>query len=156
MTPGWVKVFDIDTTPDAWLSWIGQFVGVRPVDGETYAARRSRTKLRDGWRRGSRPAFEQAIQDTLEGTKTVYINERAGGSAYRIAVATIDTETVDVDATLEAILSQKPGGIVLEYSVVPGPGAMTWGELFTRYATWGDVMDHFATWGDVFLDNPTP
>lgn len=151
--PGWAILFDPDECPEEWLPWTAQLVGVRVIEGESTAEFRSRIKDRPRWRRGTVAALTSEIQTTLTGAKTVYINERSGG-AYRLSVATIDTETPDPDATLAAILRQKPAGIVLEYSTVPGASGMTWHELITRYETWQDAIDAFPTWQTVIDDDP--
>lgn len=156
---GWSLVLDPARAPSVdWLRWLSQLAGADvPVGADvTVEQARDAVETRGNRQRGGPEAMRAAARATLEGNRTVYINERLGGSAYRIGAATIDGETPDATATLAALTSQKPAGVVLEYGTVPGAGGMTWTELDVRYATWAGAAAAFPTWADVLADNPTP
>lgn len=152
--PGYSRVMDPQTAPEEFLDWLGQFVGVRPTAGMVIEDRRARVEARTGLRRGSMPAIVAEGQLTLTEPRTVYYLERPGGNAYQLRIATIEDQTPDPDATEAAFRLQKPIGIKLLYTVVPGVGGMTWGEVATRYATWADVATAFDVWADVLFDTP--
>jgi hypothetical protein len=54
-------------------------------------------------------------------------------AAYYLQVRTYASETPDLTATLNAILSQKPGGLVLDFATVTG---QTYQQLKARFATY--------------------
>jgi Carbohydrate binding domain len=155
--PAWAVVMDVDTAPFKALPWLAQFVGVTiPNQGpeETdidYDARvRAYIKATPGFSRGSPDALIAAVQQTLTGAKTVYLRERYGG-AYRMEVVTITSQIPDPAATLRAILSQKPAGIVLTHSVVAGQDFQI---LYETHTTFQDVYTGYATMQGVYLDLP--
>jgi hypothetical protein len=131
--PGWSLVLDLTRCPDAWLPWLGQFVGVEVPVGSTAAAARHQIEDLSGFGRGRREAIVAAAQATLTGTKTVYIQERYGGDAYVLAVRTLTPETPSSAATLAAVLAQKPGGIVLDFGTST---ANTYDATRVKYATY--------------------
>jgi len=112
---GWSSVLDLYRCPDAWLPWLGQFVGALVPVGATADAARAQIAGLSGFGRGRREAIIAAAQATLTGNKTVYLQERYGGDAYILAVRTIASETPSAAATQAAVLSQKPGGLVLDF-----------------------------------------
>ena len=153
--PAWGVVMDVDVAPSKALPWLAQFVGVTvppQQTGETdeaYDARiRAYIKATPGFDRGTPAAMIAAIQQTLTGSKTVYIRERYGG-AYKMEVITITAETPNAAATLRAILSQKPAGIVLTHSVLVGQDFQI---LFDTHTTFQDVYTDYATMQGVYLD----
>ena len=143
--PGWSHVLDVDRAPAAWLPWLSQFVGVRLIPGETEAQNRDRIKRRDGLKRGTVNAMRAAVEDTLTGTKHVILNER-NGSAYRLSVRTLGTETPDPTKTLAAALSQKPAGIVLDYGTYTGP---TYDVVRANFDTYQQVKDYYVDYQDM-------
>lgn len=152
--PGWSAVMDLDRCPDGWLPWLAQFVGVTVVPGSTPEEMRARIQSTDGFRRGTPAALEGAAQATLTGNRIVYFRERDPNGVdppYTLEVVTQTGETPDPDATLAALIAQKPAGIVLNYRLVQG---QDWQELAQSGRTWRQVRDDFASWRDV-RDNTT-
>ena len=113
--PGWADLLDIDACPARYLPYLGQFVGARIPSGTDDAAARELVRTPAGQQRCRIASIEAAAKRHLTGTQTVYIAERVDGHAYWITVATITSETPDEAVTLADILSQKPGGILLDY-----------------------------------------
>lgn len=153
----WGIIMDVDNAPFKALPWLAQFVGVTVPPrqaGETdeaYDARiRAYIRATPGFDRGTPDAMMAAIQQTLTGTKTVYIRERYGG-AYRIEIITKTNETPDPAATLRAILSQKPAGIQLTHSVLVGQDFQL---LYQNNTTFQAVYTKYATMQGVYLDQP--
>ena len=132
--PGWSALLDLDRCPDFALPWLAQFVGVRPPPGSTPAEQRAMIDQHLGWERGTPASIVNATKATLTGTQTVVMRERYGGDPYVLQVRTVTAETPDATATKNAILTQKPGGIVLDYAAIAGQDYTT---LKTRgtYAT---------------------
>jgi hypothetical protein len=142
--PGWSSVVDATRCPDAWLPWLGQFVGV--VNG-------SRNAIVDhnGFQRGTPAAIRAATAAHLTGSKTVVLQERFGGDAYALAVYTLDTETPNPTQTRADILTQKPGGIVLTYA----HGAPnTYAAVNAGYATYAAVKTAFSTYSRLAVNQP--
>lgn len=143
--PGWTSIFDPDGAPAAWLPWMAQLVGVQFSPSLPEADRRARIKATDGFKRGTPAALVAAAQATLTGTKKVYLTERHG-SAYRLTVATLASETLDPSATLAALMEQKPAGLVLTHAVVTGG---TYGDLASTHTDYADVKATFASFDEV-------
>lgn len=118
--PGWSSAMDPDLIPAAGLDWLGQFTGVRFVDPTTEQGKRDGIKAHVNWNRGTPAAMRTAAQTTLTGNKTVNILERTS-SAWTMTVVTRTSETPDAAATLKALMSQKPAGIVLTHVVSDEP-----------------------------------
>jgi hypothetical protein len=144
-------LFDPVNCPAEYLPYLAQFVGVKFAPNLTEAEMRAAILVPEGWRRGTTDALIAAIQRTLTGGKTVFLDERYTGSAYQLRVRTLASETPDEDETLGAILSQKPIGIVLTFLAVTG---QTWGDLVLDHADWDAVTADYATWAEVPLDLP--
>jgi len=146
--PGFSILLDLNRCPSEALDWLGQFVGVRLPAGATDAEKRAAIAAESGFRRGTRAALEAAVKATLTGAQTVIVRERSGDStaepidyAYRLKIRTYPAETPDAAATLAAALSQKPGGIVLDYATV---APATYGSVAVDYATYAVVAATFA------------
>jgi len=149
--PGWSPLVDLNRCPDDALPWLAQFVGVRLLPDTTPAEQRARILATDGWRRGTREAIESATAATLTGTKSVVVRERDGGDAYALRVQTLVRETPDSAATLSAILSQKPAGIVLTYQTLTGQDYQT---VKTTNANYTAVKTKYATYTGMTNDTP--
>jgi len=155
--PGWSLLLDLDRCPDEALPWLAQFAGVRVLPGSSPADMRARIASTDGFKRGTRAAMVGAAAATLTGAKTVLFVERSGDTAvkpeyaYYIDVTTYASQTPDPTATLNALLAQKPGGLVLRYQTTPG---QTWGQLKSSGKTWAQVTAAYPTWDDVRNDQP--
>lgn len=155
--PGWSKVLNLELAPEEWLGWLAQFVGVRTRAGLSDAAQRARIAGTDGFRRGTPGALEAAARQYLVGpdgtgeSAYVIINERLGGFAYRLGILTLESQTPDEQAVLNAILEQKPAGIVLTFSTVPG---QTYEALRTAFDSYQDIKDAYATYDDLRSNLP--
>lgn len=142
--PGWQSTLDPDAT-DAPL-WLSQFVGLRPEDSWSDAELREAIKTPAGWRRGTPDAMREAAQRTLTGTQTVSIYERDGGDAYALTVHTLTSETPDSAATLAALLTQKPIGVLLSYSAIPG---QTYSDVDSDFASYTAMDAAYDTYEQV-------
>lgn len=156
---GWSLLMDLNRCPNEALPWLAQFAGVRVLPGSTPAAMRARIASTDGFKRGTRTAMIGGAAATLTGNKTVLFTERSGDKvampiayAYYIDVMTYTSQTPDPAATLNALLAQKPGGLVLRYLTSPG---QTWGQLKASGKTWAQVKAAYPTWNGVRNDQPT-
>lgn len=118
--PAWSQALDVDRVPDYGLAFLGQFVGVRLIAGDTAAASRLRIKSTDGFKRGTPAALISAVQATLTGTKRVRLTERTS-SAYTELVVTDPAETPNPTATGIAAQAAKAAGLVLTYSTSSVP-----------------------------------
>lgn len=127
--PGWSAVMDVDRCPPEMLGWLAQFVGVRIPLRLTEVEQRAWVRSTDGFKRGTRDAMIGACAATLTGAKAVLFRERDGANmgyplapeyAYCVGVRTFASQTPDSALTLRALLAQKPGGILLDYKVMPG------------------------------------
>lgn len=144
--PGWSILMDVDRAPPEALGWLGQLAGVRLRSGLDDASKRAAIQALGGMNRGTVESIIGAAQQYLTGTKHVYVDERSGGNAYQLSMATRTSETPDSAAVLSAILEQKPGGIVLTYATVPG---QTYGELKATRTDYLAVKTAYATYNDV-------
>jgi hypothetical protein len=153
--PGWSPIMDVDRAPVKALPWLGQWVGVTVDTSRSEDAQRAQIRDEAGFRRGTPAAIVAATRSTLvpvvSDPPTVLMTERDTG-AYRLKIRTYDVETPDPAATLAAILTQKPAGIVLDYDTI---STWTWEVLRDSFATWQDVNDYYADWQHVKDDSPT-
>lgn len=149
--PGWGIVLDPTDAPDEVLDWLAQFVGTVLTPSMDTAAKRAAILLPRGFRRGTPEALEQAVAATLTGPQTVLVDERWTGDAYKLRVRTLASETPDEPATLAAVISQKPIGIVLTYLRITG---QDWGDLQLDHASWTAKMSDYATWLEARTDLP--
>jgi hypothetical protein len=154
--PGWSNVLDPDRAPSMFLDFLSALVGSRGYKGEPDDHKRIRINGMTGLRRGSAQAMRAAATRYLEGVDPdnpyVVFHERAG-SAWRLAVRTLTTETPDEAQVLSELQSQKPAGIVMTYDAVDGP---TWDLLAAAYDSWDAVAADYPTWDHVAVDLPTP
>lgn len=147
--PGWSSIMDVNRAPAAYLDWLAQFAGVRMTPGLLEEGKRSRIRSTDGFRRGSPAAIRAAPAPFLTGNKVVFVTERQG-SAYRFAVATIDTETPNPAAVERALRDQKPAGLIMTYSVITQG---TYLQLRDTHASYGVLKTVYPQYTDV-LANP--
>lgn len=143
------RMHDPDRCPEWALPWLSQYAGIREIPAGLSTAE-TRALIRDapGQRRGTPGAIIAAIKPTLTGTKTVFRLPRYEGDPDVVAYITHADETPDPDGTLAAILTQKPWGLLLVYSVVTG---WSIGELEAAYTglTITDLEADFATITDL-------
>lgn len=148
--PGWSLLMDLDRCPDEALPWLGQFVGVRLLPDSTPAQQRARIASTDGFKRGTRQALIGAATATLTGRRTVLFRER-DGDPYVLGVQTYTDQTPNPAATQSALVAQKPGGLVLNYTVT---GGQTWQQVRDNHATWQSVKNAYIDWQAVATDEP--
>jgi hypothetical protein len=144
--PGWSPLLDLNRCPSDALGWLGQFNGSRIPTGLTDAQQRAFIKDASAFRRGTPAAMIAAVQATLTGTQTVTLVER-DGDPYYLTVQTIASETPDQAKTHAAILSQKPGGIVLG-TFTPAVGVQTWATFQTKAADWSGEETKYTIWSN--------
>lgn len=151
--PGWSQILDIDRAPAEVLPWLGQFVGVAVTIGLTVQQQRDQIKNVNSWARGTRDAMIAAAQATLSGNKSVTFIER-NGDPYTLTVITKTSETPVPSVTLQALVDQKPAGVILNYQNITG---QTYFDLFTtNAASYSIAFGEYATYQDLLLNNSTP
>ena len=132
------------------LPWAAQIVGVKLGPG--LSEQQSRDLMRDApnWRSGTTDTMEAAAGLYLTGSKTVYFRERDDSGTdppYTLEVVTHTDETPNPAATLAALLSQKPAGIVLisrtvtgwDYQELTTTGPDPYSTLKTTFPTYNDL-----------------
>lgn len=149
---GWSPVVDVDRCPAFLLPWLAQFVGIRFVTGRTVQQQRDEITDRPRWRRGTPAAIISLAKEYLTGTKTVYLVERQG-SAYRMALTTLSSETPDLPALVAAVTDpyrgQKPTGVVMHAEPIVGGDYQTLRDTHSDYA---DVTATFTDYDDIVSD----
>lgn len=148
--PGWSTLMSAEQSPSYALDWLGQFVGVKPLASATLSQKRDRVADKEGFNRGSPSSLVAAARLYLIGNKTVNLSER-DTSPYHLSVTTYTSETPDSSKVLAALMGQKPAGLVLTYSTLPG---QSWGQLKSNHPTWANVKSFYATWNSVRNDTP--
>lgn len=145
---GWAILFDANTCPAYALPWLGQLVGVTVDTTLNETAQREQIVAVGGWRRGSPDSMLNAAKPYLSGLKFTQMVERYGGDAYQILYITHTAETpADPTAMQDAVIAQKPAGIILTFANFAG---QSWGDLKTLHGpTWQDVKNNYALWNDV-------
>jgi hypothetical protein len=150
--PGWGILLDVDNAPAEALGWLGQFVGVTLIPGQTEDEHRVRISNTDGFKRGKPSSIRSAAAKHLTGTKTVIFRERYDitdplvDSPGHLTIFTFAPETPDAALVEAAILEQKPAGIILHYEVRDG---MDWATLVADTPLWSDVVTDYTSWADV-------
>lgn len=146
LNPGWTSIADPATTPDAWILWTAQLLGVELPPGLTHDEWREIIVAHPAQNRGTLAAMKLKLQETLTGTKIVHIIERPAGKAYHIQFTTVAGETPSEAASLRALLSEKPGALVLVFKAEPS-GTPLWNEATKKWeevgagVKWGTVTE---------------
>lgn len=148
-------ILDPARCPEWALPWLAQLVGIAlPTTGTPADARAAIAGLASH-KRGSPAALEAAASQFLTGDKVVYFRERDPDSAdppYTLEVVTLASETPDPTAVLDALMLQKPGGIVLDYHTVAG---WDYQAMTTRGGTYAALAAAYATYETLTLDEVT-
>lgn len=147
----WSSLVDIDRAEDDGLPFLSQFKGVTLLDGLTPDQQRDRIRNVDGFQRCTASAIKEATKRRLTGNKTVYLNEREGGNAYRIGVVTFIDETPDPAGTYRDIVEQKPWGYIVNYSVVD---AWNYQVLKVAFDNYGEIKLHYADYEGLKENDP--
>lgn len=139
---GWSLLLDLNRCPPEALPWLAQFVGVRLLPDSTPEEQRARIASTDGWARGTPASMRGAAVATLTGRQRVIFRERYG-DPYALDVFTYTAETPDPAATLAALLSQKPAGIVMTYEAQDGQDYQL---VKDTHATYADVRAAYSNY----------
>jgi hypothetical protein len=159
--PGWSLLMDVARCPDEALPWLGQFAGVRVLPGSSSDEQRARIASTDGFKRGTVAAMVGAAKATLTGPQRLIFRERDGAAhgiagapdyAYVLTVHSWATETPNPTATLNALLAQKPGGIVLYYSAQT---MQDYAAVKAAWATYALVKSHHRDYAALSMDDHT-
>jgi hypothetical protein len=154
--PPWGPLFDINVCPTWALPWLAQAVGIRLPAGMDDATARVLIVSSAGHKAGTVDAIKAAIQATLVSARPpapaqVYFREREG-SAYRLEVVTLNSETPDPALTLSAIIAAKPGGIKLTYRNADG---WDYQAMTTQGGTYAEQSAMYATYADLRENRPS-
>jgi hypothetical protein len=154
--PGWSQLLDLNRAPFAALPWLGQFVGVPVTRSLTDAQQRAQIRAVGGWNRGTVAAMVAALQPTLTGTKTVIVKEQDPVAcpsipAYGITFTTYLAETPNIPASLAALVSQKPAGLILNFVQLLGEDYAT---LLANHALYSNVFSDFLTYQGIATNTP--
>lgn len=150
--PGWAVLLNVDEAPPEGLPWLAQFIGAIFTVGMSEEDQRLTIKTPNNHLRGRRSSIVKAAQRTLTGVKKVVIRERFGfeeDHPYRLFMRTLDAQTPDEAAVKVDIMSQKPGGIRLDYESVPG---QLYDQVKEKYANYNAVKAAYDTYEDVAID----
>ena len=139
-------IMDPNTVPVAGIPWLGQFIGLTINPQWSEQNQRNYLYNRSGFQRGTPRGMAAAAQQFLTGTQTVMLYERYEDNPWRLHVVTIDSETADPDLVLQALMNQKPAGIVLTYQEV---SSETYDELAAAHATYNAVAAAHPDYDDI-------
>lgn len=146
--------FDGSFPNAVWLGTPGESVSVlyRDETNEEYLDRlRSQVQNAAGLKRGTVGAMREAIRQRLEGNDPNILIKERDGSAYRATVITYTSETPSQAAVLDAIKSQKPAGIIVDYFVVPGNNYVV---IRASYIDYTAVRSAFLTYDGLRNNQP--
>ncbi len=119
--PGWTSALSPSDAPSWVLPWLAQFAGVWLTPGIVEEQQRAQITSPTAFERGSEDAMTGAAKPTLTSDDPqVRFYERNPGP-YGLLVRTSTAETPDPVATLAALRSQKPAGLILTYVVSDEP-----------------------------------
>lgn len=173
--PGWSLLLDVDRCPTFALPWLAQLVGVRfDLTQNTDATQRQAIRDEQGFRRGSVPTVQAAVNKYLQPGTTAIIVERdtspyhfrvivdtatiAGGTfgdstvnwptfAARTATkGTFGTPFYPMAKITDAVNAAKPGGLLATVIAIAGP---TFGQTAAAFATFADRLAALPTFADV-------
>jgi hypothetical protein len=142
-------LLDVDACPPWALRWLAQFVGQQPPQGLGDDELRAYIKDLPTWRRGSPAAMRDASRRSLDpaGTMnpppTIFFRERDTGDPYLLEVVTLESQTPNEQRVRDAIATQKPAGLILQYRTV---AAWDYEEHTAEGGTYGTPPFTFATY----------
>ena len=119
---GYSLLVDATRVPDEAITWLGQFVGIQITQGLPPDQQKQQLVGLGNWKRGTVAALQAAPRPFLTGSQTVIVKER-DTSPYHFEVMTLASETVDPTKVLAALMTQKPGGLIMTYIVFAGQKA---------------------------------
>ena len=159
--PGWSVLMDAERCPAVALPWLGQFDGVRLPAAATEQEQRDLIQAALGFRRGTADSMIGAAKRTLTGQQRLIFRERDGAAhgdptapdyAYYLTVWSYLNETPNPAATLDALLSQKPGGIVMTYTA---QAMQDYQLVKDMHANYGVVRSSYIDYSALALNQPT-
>lgn len=112
--PGWSILFDLDRVPYEAIPYLAQYVGQTIPSGLDDTDARELVRSPNNQERGTVASIIAAAESVLTGTKTVLLQERVNGDAYKLRVVTQTSESPSSAVLRAAIEKVKPAGIVLE------------------------------------------
>lgn len=126
----------------AWLSWLGQLVGVEVTPAMSdESARDAVSGGSSGWRAATKDAMATAAQSALTGSRHVTVHDHSvaspgDGGEWDVLLVTAPSETPSTAAVLAAVSEKnaKPAGVVLHHHAYEA----TWAQIDTAYPTWAD------------------
>lgn len=145
---GSCEIVNAERVPREWLPWLGALLGVDVAAWPVEIAREIVAKSGDARRSGSRNAIKAAVERTLSArvpAPRVWANF-SGTDPYLISIVTNTAQTPDSVAALEAALTEKPAGMVIELQVVDGAIVV---ELEAAFVTVDEMEDALPTVDDV-------
>lgn len=145
---GWSSVVDLNRTPDSYLDWLAQFVGVVIAPGSTAAAKRTLMATRPAQLRGRPEVITAAVTAVLTGTQRVTLTER-DTSAYHFDVKTWHTQTPSPAAVVAAVTAVKPAGLQFTHTIIVSPSYATIEGAVGAGRTYADRKARFPTYQDV-------
>jgi len=151
---GWRRFLDPLRTPAWALPWLAQWVGSPTLVGLNETDQRTVVVTAPNLRRGTRPAMELLIRLYLADPSAQFDIVERDGSAYRFAVHTYTSTTLDPSALEQALRAVKPTGLVLSFTVTDGWIVQT----FERAYDGQTVADFESDWASVdeFEDHIPP
>lgn len=127
--PGWSILLDITRCPDEYLPWLAQFVGAKPILGESSANYRLRIASAWVWHRGTLDGIYQAAARV--GCTRFLVNERVGGDAWAVQFLFLSSEYTQ--AKEDYIARWLPAGIIWSHAFWSG---VIYQGVKTTYATY--------------------
>lgn len=145
---GWSTALDANNAPAYALPWLGQFAGVTVDTSQVVATQRNQILLHSGFKRGTLAAMIAAGQDTMTGSKTLTVTERAG-DAWTVAFTGTSAEIPSVAATLAAIKTVKPAGVIVTLNGVGGASPNTTYTQVAGHGTYTTVKAFYSNYLDM-------
>ena len=128
----WSIIMDADRAPDYMLPYIAQFVGQTIPTGMSEADARALIKAPSNSERGTRASLIENVEKYLTGTKHISLRERdtspwhatmnilSGESGIANGTYVVNQANASLSPIIQALLDNKPVGIVLELIVSNG------------------------------------
>jgi hypothetical protein len=170
--PGWSIIMDVNRCPTYALPWLAQFVGTRfnSYQVQTDAQMRAAIANPAGWGRGTVAAIEAAALPLLNPGGYVRVDERTT-DAYHFTVeafglpgytyeqldakfptyaqldaafATYNDFTQNVQGLIDALLTAKPAGLIMDISLV-----RNYEEIDAAYTPYHVLDESFPNYGSI-------
>ncbi|WP_336250935.1 phage tail protein [Stomatohabitans albus] len=133
---GWADVLDPSITPEMWLRWLAQAVGVTIPSSSSLEHARAMVSRPVGWLAGTPQALRIAIAGTLHGSKTIWIDEHVDNDPFTVRVTVFADEVSSAGATQSAASAAVEAGIKVHVQVKAG---WTFKDLAESGLSFGDL-----------------